>query len=233
MRRVVPSLIIAGMLVGGGVVSCGTPAESPAPEASASVSASPSTSASAEVTVPADQMDKLVPSDARTITDPADPQATLVLFTDYQCPYCAMMDPLIQQAKADYGDQVRIVIRNYPLPKHQNAEPSARAVEAAAEQGKLEEMAAKVFEHQEDWKTESDVDGIFASYAEELGLNMDQFNADYSSDAIKDRVARDLQDAQDLQVKGTPTLYLDGQAVQLESGAYSEISEPLDNALAK
>ena len=225
MRRVVPSLIIAGLLVSGGVVSCGT--DSATPDTSATASAS----ASAEVTIPADQMDKLVPADARTITDPADPQATLVLFTDYQCPYCGMMDPLIQQAKADYGDQVRIVVRNYPLPKHQNAEPSARAVEAAAEQGKLEEMAAKVFEHQQDWKAESDVDGIFEQYAEELGLDMDRFTADYSSDAIKDRVARDLQDAQDLQVRGTPTLYLDGKAVQLETGDYSEISEPLDNAL--
>ena len=210
-------------------MSCGTSEESSSPDTSVSASASPS----AEVTVPADQMDKLAPADARTISDPADPQATLVLFTDYQCPYCAMMDPLIQQAKDDYGDSVRIVVRNYPLPKHKNAEPSARAVEAAAEQGKLEAMAAKVFEHQEDWKNESNVDDLFASYAEDLGLDMEQFRSDYSSDAIKERVARDLQDAQDLEVKGTPTLYLDGTAVQMQTGDYSEISGPLDNALGK
>ncbi|WP_104104728.1 thioredoxin domain-containing protein [Arthrobacter sp. 08Y14] len=229
MHKAVPSLIIAGLLVSGGVVSCGTSGESSSPDTSVSASASPSP----EVTVPADQMDQLVPADARTITDPADPQATLVLFTDYQCPYCAMMDPLIQQAKADYGDEVRIVVRNYPLPKHKNAEPSARAVEAAAEQGAMEEMAAAIFEHQEDWKNESNVDEIFTGYAEELGLDIEQFKSDYSSDAIKERVARDLQDAQDLEVPGTPTLYLDGTAVQLETGAYSEISGPLDNALEK
>ncbi|MCC3270880.1 DsbA family protein [Arthrobacter gengyunqii] len=229
MHKAVPSLIIAGLLVSGGVVSCGTSGDSSSPDTSVSASASPSP----EVTVPADQMDQLVPADARAITNPADPQATLVLFTDYQCPYCAMMDPLIQQAKADYGDEVRIVVRNYPLPKHKNAEPSARAVEAAAEQGKLETMAAKVFEHQEDWKNESNVDDLFASYAEDLGLDMEQFRYDYSSDAIKERVARDLQDAQDLEVKGTPTLYLDGTAVQMQAGDYSEISGPLDNALGK
>ncbi|MGW9404193.1 DsbA family protein [Arthrobacter sp. NPDC055585] len=224
MRRAVPSLLIAGLLVSGGVVSCGTASESPAPETSVS--------ASAEFSIPADQMDKLVPSDARTITNPADPQATLVLFTDYQCPYCAMMDTLIQQTKADYGDQVKIVVRNFPLPKHQNAEPSARAVEAAAEQGAMEQMAAKVFEHQQDWKAESNVDDVFAGYAEELGLNMDQFRADYTSDAIRERVARDLQDAQDLSVQHTPTLLLNGKEIQLQSGAYSEIKEPLDAALA-
>lgn len=229
MHKVVPSLIIAGLLVSGGVVSCGTSGESSASDTSVSASASPSP----EVTIPADQTDQLVPADARTITAPADPQATLVLFTDYQCPYCAMMDPLIQQAKADYGDEVRIVVRNYPLPRHKNAEPSARAVEAAAEQGALEAMAAKVFEHQEDWKNESNVDEIFTGYAEELGLDTEQFEADYSSDTVKERVARDLQDAKELEVPGTPTLYLDGTAVQLETGAYSELQEPLDNALGK
>ena len=227
MRRTVPSLIIAGLLVSGGVVSCGTSTEPSSPETSVSASAS------AEVTIPANQLDKLVPADARTVADPADPLATLVLFTDYQCPFCAMMDPMIQQAAEDYGDQVRIVVRNYPLPKHQNAEPSARAVEAAAEQGKLDEMAATVFENQQNWKTESNVDEIFAQYAEDLGLDMDQFRADYNSDAIKDRVARDLQDARELGVPGTPTLYLDGTAIQLKSGTYSEISESLDAALNK
>ena len=229
MHKVVPSLIIAGLLISGGIVSCGTSTESSSPETSVSASASPSP----EITIPADQMDRLVPADARTIADPADPQATLVLFTDYQCPYCGMMDPLVQQAKDDYGDSVRIVVRNFPLPKHKNAEPAARAVEAAAEQGSLEEMAAVVFEHQQDWKNESNVDDIFAGYAEELGLDMEQFRSDYSSDAIKERVARDLQDAQELEVPGTPTLYLDGTAVQLETGAYSEIQKPLDNAVGK
>lgn len=177
-------------------------------------------------------MDKVAPADARAISNPDNPEATLVLFTDYQCPYCAMMDSVIQQAQEDYGDSVRILVRNYPLPKHLNAEPAARAVEAAAEQGALEDMAAAVFEHQEDWKTADDVDGLFASYAEELNLDMDRFRTDYDSEAIKDRVAQDLQVAQDLELKGTPTLILNDQELQLETGEYSEIQEPLDQALA-
>ena len=223
MRRVIPSVLIAGLLVSGGVVSCGTSSDSPTPETSAS--------APAATAVAADHVDQVAPADARTITDPADPQATLVLFTDYQCPYCAMMDDLIQQAKADYGDQVRIVVRNYPLPKHQNAETSARAVEAAAEQGKLEEMAAVVFEHQQDWKNQEDVEDLFVSYAEELGLDTEQFRADYNSDAIKERVARDLQDSQDLELPGTPSLVLNNEVLMLDSVDYSAIQEPLDAAL--
>ena len=223
MRRVLPSLLIAGLLVSGGVVSCGTPSDSPAPETSASVPAA--------TAVPTDRVDQVAPADARAIADPADPRATLVLFTDYQCPYCAMMDTLIQQAKNDYGDQVRILVRNYPLPKHQNAETSARAVEAAAEQGALEEMAAVVFEHQQDWKNQEDVEDLFVSYAGDLGLDTEQFRADYNSDALKERVARDLQDSQDLELPGTPSLVLDNEVLMLDSMDYSAIREQLDAAL--
>ena len=225
MRRVVPSLVIAGLLVGGGVVSCGTSSDTPAPEPSASATQAPS--------VPADQADMLVPADARTLTDPADPQAELVLFTDYQCPYCGMMDELIQQAKADYGDQVRIVVRNYPLPKHANAKASAQAIEAAAEQGAMEQMAATVFEHQQDWKNQTEgLEDLFALYAKDLGLDTAKFRADYNSQETIDRVERDLQDAQDLQVRGTPTLYLDGQVLQLDSMDYSALRNPINEALS-
>ena len=228
MRRTAPSLILASVLALGSVASCGAP--DPGPEATAPAEAS--ASAPAQTTFSAEQLNQLAPAEARVISNPADPQATLILFTDYQCPYCAMMDTLIQQAKEDYGDSVRIVVRNYPLPNHRNAEPAARAVEAAAEQGAMEEMAAKVFEHQQDWKSASEVEDIFASYAEDLNLDVDRFRADYDSEAVKDRVARDLQDAQELRIRHTPTLILNDREIQLQTGAYSEVSEPLDQALA-
>ncbi|MBD8045346.1 thioredoxin domain-containing protein [Arthrobacter sp. Sa2BUA2] len=222
MRRTVPSLVIASVLALGGVASCAAPES--APETTATASAAP--------TFSAEQLDIVAPADARAITNPADPKATLVLFTDYECPYCAKMDALIQQAAEDYGDEVRILVRNYPLSKHLNAEPAAQAVEAAAEQGALQDMAATIFEHQEDWAAEIDPDDIFAQYAEDLGLDVEKFRADYSSEAIKARVAKDLADAKALQVKGTPTLILDGQMLQLNSVDYAELQEPLDEAVA-
>ncbi|MCC3302788.1 DsbA family protein [Arthrobacter sp. zg-Y895] len=228
MRKSILALLIAWLLAVGTLVSCAA-SDSESPGGTATAEASPS----AETSIPADRMEQVAPADARAITDPADPKATLVLFTDYQCPYCAQMDTLIQQAKNDYGDDVRILVRNYPLPKHQNAAPAARAVEAAAEQGAQEEMAASIFEHQEDWKNESDVDDLFVSYAEDLGLDTEKFQADYTSDAIKDRVARDLEDAQDLQLRGTPSLILDNKMLELDSVDYGAIQEQLDAALNK
>ncbi|MCC3292123.1 thioredoxin domain-containing protein [Arthrobacter sp. zg-Y1110] len=228
MRKSILALLIAWLLAVGTLVSCAA-SDSESSGGTATAEASPS----AETSIPADRMEQVAPADARAITDPADPKATLVLFTDYQCPYCAQMDTLIQQAKNDYGDDVRILVRNYPLPKHQNAAPAARAVEAAAEQGAQEEMAASIFEHQEDWKNESDVDDLFVSYAEDLGLDTEKFQADYTSDAIKDRVARDLEDAQDLQLRGTPSLILDNKMLELDSVDYGAIQEQLDAALNK
>ncbi|MCQ1948100.1 thioredoxin domain-containing protein [Arthrobacter sp. zg-Y1116] len=230
MRKSILALLIAWLLAVGTLVSCAaSDSESSGGTATAEASASPS----AETSIPADRMEQVAPADARAITDPADPKATLVLFTDYQCPYCAQMDTLIQQAKNDYGDEVRILVRNYPLPKHQNAAPAARAVEAAAEQGAQEAMAASIFEHQQDWKNQSDVDDLFVSYAEDLGLDTEKFQADYTSDAIRDRVVQDLEDAQDLQLRGTPSLILDDRILELDSVDYGAIQEQLDAALNK
>ncbi|MCQ1988244.1 MULTISPECIES: thioredoxin domain-containing protein [unclassified Arthrobacter] len=230
MRKSILALLIAWLLAVGTLVSCAaSDSESSGGTATAEASASPS----AETSIPADRREQVAPADARAITDPADPKATLVLFTDYQCPYCAQMDTLIQQAKNDYGDEVRILVRNYPLPKHQNAAPAARAVEAAAEQGAQEAMAASIFEHQQDWKNQSDVDDLFVSYAEDLGLDTEKFQADYTSDAIRDRVVQDLEDAQDLQLRGTPSLILDDRILELDSVDYGAIQEQLDAALNK
>ena len=224
MRKPILTLASACLVAAGTLVSCAAPDTAPAD----------STATQTQVAVPAELSDRVVTADAQVISDPAEAQATLVLFTDYQCPYCAIMDDLIQQAKEDYGDQVRIVVRNYPLPKHQNAKAAARAAEAAAEQGAFEEMASYIFEHQEEWGTQStDVEETFVQYAQELGLDTEQFRSDYSSQQIIDRVDQDLQDAVDLGIPGTPTLILDGNLLTVNPADYSTLQAPLDEALGK
>lgn len=223
MRKPILTIASAGLAAAVTLVSCAAPEQAP----------TESTATATQVSVPADLTDRVAPADARLITDPADPQATLVLFTDYQCPYCAYMDELIQQARNDYGDQVRIVVRNYPLPKHQNAKAAAQAVEAAAEQGALTDMATLVFEHQEDWKNQSTgLEDLFVQYAQELGLDTEAFRTDFSSQQIIDRVETDLQDATDLELRGTPTLILDGEMLTVNPMDYSTLQEPLENAVA-
>ena len=222
MRKPLMTVASVCLVAAGTLVSCSAPDSAPVE----------STATPTQITVPAELSDRLIPADSRVISNPADAQATLVLFTDYQCPYCAAMDELIQQAHEEYGDQVRIVVRNYPLPKHLNAAAAAQAVEAAAEQGALTEMSAYVFEHQKDWAAQSEgLEDLFVQYAQDLGLDTEQFRSDYSSQQIIDRVARDLQDARDLELPGTPTLILDGEVLQLKSVDYAELQESLESAL--
>ncbi|MGO4454939.1 DsbA family protein [Arthrobacter sp. RAF14] len=218
------SLVVAAGMLG----ACAAPSSSSAPVPSASAAGT------APATPSAALMAKLVPTDARTLTDPAKPKTTLVLFTDYQCPYCAKMDTLIERATKEYGSQVRIVVRNFPLPMHQNAPLAAKAVEAAAEQGALEKMGHLVFSKQADWaKSTSGQAETFTGYARKLGLNMDRFNKDFTSPAIANRVQRDLDDAKELGLRGTPSLVLEGQLLPVDSSDYNTLKAPLDEVLGK
>lgn len=175
----------------------------------------------------------LIRADSREVNTPAGAKATLVLFTDYQCPYCAKMDGLIQKAKSDYPDKLRIVVRNYPLPMHQNAPLAAQAVEAAAEQGSLEPMAAAVFAGQQSWaKATAGQRETLTGYAQGLGLDMTKFEQDFSSAKIQERVSQDLQDATALGLRGTPSVVLNGKLLSVDSSDYTTLKLPIDQALA-
>lgn len=221
-RRKIAASVISTALAAVVLAGCGQagPAATPSNQ-------SPSVTARA---TPAE----LVRPDSRTITDPANAKATLVLFTNYQCPYCTKMDQLIQKAKTEYGDSVRIVIRNFPLPKHLNAPLAAQAVEAAAEQGALESMAAAVFAGQQDWAKASteELRTMLRGYAEGIGLDLTRFDADFASAKIQNRVSQDLQDATALGLKGTPSVVLNGTLLSVDSSDYATLKNPIDQVLA-
>ena len=125
-----------------------------------------------------------------------------------------------------------VAFRYFPLPGHFNSERAARAVESAARQGELEAMYSKMYETQESWgEAQEPHDELFRSFAEEIGLDMEQYDADYASEEVADRVARDLEDGTTLGVQGTPTFYLDGELFQPET--VDDFSAALDEALAE
>ncbi|WP_341240829.1 DsbA family protein [uncultured Nocardioides sp.] len=118
-----------------------------------------------------------------------------------------------------------------PLPGHLNAERAARAVESAARQGELEAMYARMYESQPTWgESREPKDDLFRSFAEEIGLDMEQFDADYASEEVADRVQRDVEDGRSLGVEGTPTFFVDGDLFQPET--VEDFAQVLDEALA-
>lgn len=163
---------------------------------------------------------ELVREDSHRLTSPSTEKAQLVEFLDFECESCRAAEPLVQELKQEYGDRITFIHRYYPLPGHANSGTAALAVEAAARQGKYEQMAARLFETQLQWgeKQESQA-ALFRTYAEELGLDMAQFDIDVAGEETKERIRRDVADGKALGVTGTPTFFLDGKKLTLNTEA--------------
>ncbi|XJN88690.1 DsbA family protein [Micrococcus luteus] len=145
-------------------------------------------------------------------------KAVLVEFLDFECEACAAAYPFVEDLRAEYADTVTFVHRYFPLPGHPNSVTAAIAVEAAAQQGAYESMYQKMFETQTEWShTTEDRSPVFRAYAEELGLDMAAYDAAVADPATRDRVELDVADGTALGVAGTPTFYLDGEPLTVNS----------------
>ena len=149
---------------------------------------------------------KNVPIDGSPTKGPESAAVTIVEFADFECPYCAIMAPQLDKAFDDRKGQVRFVFKFYPLASHPHGEACARAGVAAYNQGKFWEMHHKMFANREHLE-QSDLD----SYAKDIGLNIQKFHADLQDKATTERIDRDKKLGETLQVKGTPTIYINGR----------------------
>jgi protein-disulfide isomerase len=137
---------------------------------------------------------------------------TLVEWADFECPHCGMMEPILGKAFADHKTEARFVFKFMPLGGHPHGEISARAGFAALRQGKFWDMHDKMFRNQSHLE-ESDLLG----YAKEIGLDIAKFTTDMKGNEAADRIARDKKLADELGIKGTPTIYINGRL--FEAGA--------------
>ncbi|HEX5708109.1 MAG TPA: thioredoxin domain-containing protein, partial [Pyrinomonadaceae bacterium] len=131
---------------------------------------------------------------------------TVVEFTDFQCPACAETHPVIERLAAEYGDRLRVVVRDFPLEQHAEAQKAAEAAEAAREQGKFWEYVALLYRNQSALGTPQ-----LKEYATRLGLDRARFDAALDSGKFADQVRRDQLDGQKVGVSGTPTLFVNGR----------------------
>lgn len=141
-----------------------------------------------------------------------DAPVVIVEWADFQCPYCAAASPVLDQVVAQYPTEVRLVFKNYPLPSHEHSELAARAAVAAGRQGKFWEMHHALFENQQSGLDRPELLKI----AHDLGLDDRKFTADLDSEAIADEVNRDRKQAEKLELRGTPMIYVNGRHFELE-----------------
>ena len=139
----------------------------------------------------------------------ANAAVTIVEFTDFQCPSCAAMQPILDEVLKSYGTKVRLVIRDFPLARHANARKAAEAANAAHAQGKFFEYTALLFKRQ----NALDVPSL-KKYASELGLDRTRFDAALDGGKYAAEVKHDMDDGEIYGVDSTPAIFVNGIALR-------------------
>jgi protein-disulfide isomerase len=150
------------------------------------------------------------------ILGPESAPATIVEFSDFQCPACAASEPLVQAVLQEFGDQVRLVYRHFPLDQlHPLARTAAVASEIAAEEDAFWPMHDLLFERQAEWSTLGSVNEAketFTQYAVEIGLDEGAFSAKIQDSSVySSLVQKDADLGTKVGINATPTFFVNGQ----------------------
>lgn len=140
---------------------------------------------------------------------------TIVEYGDYQCPFCVTMAPLISEAQQELGGQVRFVFRHFPLDSHKNARNAALAAEAAGKQGKYWEMHEKLYATSPEWAETEDASARFEVFAQELGLNAEQFKADRDNEETARNIESDYYGGLAGNISSVPAFFVNGTYTKL------------------
>ncbi len=140
---------------------------------------------------------------------------TIVEFSDFQCPACAVVEPLVTQIAAQYPTQVRVVYRHFPLTGlHPYAQTVAQGSEVAAQYDKFWEFHDIVFERQAEWSELSSIGEVrtrLSEYAQEIGIDKNAFLSTIDAEDVKQKVLFDVTLGGELGINSTPTFYVNGQ----------------------
>lgn len=160
-------------------------------------------------------------------------KAVLIEYSDFQCPACAAYAPILDQLVQEFGEDLKIIYRHYPLFQiHSNAILAAQASEAAGREGKFWEMHDQIFKGREEWEKSPAAKEIFKNYALTLGLDQEKFLVGLDSKEIKQKVADDLKEAQNLGFDYTPTFILNGKKIE-NPRSYEEFRNLISQILAQ
>lgn len=155
-----------------------------------------------------------------------DAQVEIVVFDDFECPYCARAVPLFKQVLEAYPGKVRLVFKNFPLKMHKNARAAAAAALAAGRQGKFWPLHDLLFENYNKLNPQK-----IRELAEQAGLDMARFDQERNDPALQKLINADIQEGQQVGVRGTPTVFINGRRLQQRSMA--GFKQMIDAELAK
>lgn len=161
----------------------------------------------------------------REALGPADAKVTIIAFSDYECPFCKRADATVEQVISTYGNKIRYVHRDYPLPFHKHARGAAEAARCAGAQGKFWEMNHALF------KTEDLSPEKIGEIAGTLGLDKAKLDECIASGKFKTTVDEDMAAGGEAGVNGTPAFFINGRML---SGAqpFERFQALIDSELA-
>lgn len=142
-----------------------------------------------------------------------DATVTMVLFDDFECPFCARLYATYEQLKKDYDGKIRIAFINLPLGFHKKAKDAAYAAMAAHKQGKFWEVYSFLFTRQKEWNKLESFKEWLESKKEELPVEWEQFRKDMESKDVENLVAEDIKTATALGLRGTPASFVNGRFI--------------------
>ena len=165
-----------------------------------------------------------LPVNNSAIKCPVDAPVTVMVFDDFQCPYCARLVPMIEKVMETYPTQVRVVFKHFPLSMHKFARQAAIASIAARNQGKFWQLHDQLFANYNQLNEEK-----IRELAASVGLDMERFDKDIANPALQQEIAADLQLGTDSGVRGTPAVYING--VQLKDRSLAGFRKAIDAEL--
>jgi len=155
-----------------------------------------------------------------------DAPVTIVEFTDFQCPYCEKTQGTLSDLMTKYGDKIRIVHMDFPLPFHSHALDAAKAARCANEQGKFWPYRNALFANQSKLAPAD-----LKATAKTLGLNTTDFDTCFDSAKYDNQIKADQAAGEKVGVDGTPAFFIDGRPLTGAQPA-QKFEELIDDELA-
>lgn len=151
-----------------------------------------------------------VPVGDSPVDGPADAWVTVVTFSDFECPFCATVQPTLAAVLPEFGGDVRLVFKHFPLSIHRHARPAAVAATCAHAQGRFWEFHDLAFGEQAALFGASDFEGALAAVAARSGLDSTAWQACRAAPGADAVVIEDMTLGDRVGVSGTPTFVVNG-----------------------
>ena len=155
-------------------------------------------------------------------------RVTIVEFLDPECESCRMFHPFVKKLLKKYEDRIHYVVRYAPF--HRHSKKAIAFLEAARMQGKYWETLDHLFKHQPDWADHHHPKPELKwTYLDKLGLDENKMRKDINSPEIQKIIELDIKDGRTLQVRGTPTFFINGKV--LERFGVEYLDQAIEQAL--